>query len=103
MEYVQVNIGRNVGDEPMSSELWNDFVTAASNVIADCSDIKSIETHFGVGYWEGGMEDSCHVSALASFVDVDTLREQLGYVAAEFGQDAVALIVGSELVEAWND
>ena len=103
MKYVQVNIGRNVDNEPMSSGLWNDFVTAVSDVIAECSDIKSIETHFGVGYWDGGMEDSCHVSALATFVDVDTLREQVGYVVAEFGQDAVALIVGSELVGARND
>lgn len=100
MKYVQVNIGRNVVGEPMSPERWNDFVTAVSNTIADCSDIKSIETHFGTGYWEGGMEESCHVSALATFVDVDTLREHLGYVAGEFGQDAVALVLGSELVPA---
>lgn len=100
MKYVQVNIGRNVAGEPMSPERWNDFVTAVSNTIADCSDIKSIETHFGTGYWEGGMEESCHVSALATFVDVDTLREHLGYVAGEFGQDAVALVLGSELVPA---
>lgn len=103
MKYVQVNIGRNVDNEPMSAELWNDFVTAVADAIADCSGIKFIETHLGVGYWESVMEDSCHVSALATFVNVDTLREQLGYVAAEFGQDAVALIVGSELVEASND
>lgn len=100
MKYVQVNIGRNIRNEPMPLYLWNDFVSAISNAIADCSDIKSIETHYGHGYWDGGMEESCHVSALATFVDVPTLREQLGYVAAEFGQDAVALVVGSELVPA---
>lgn len=104
MQYVQANIGRNVGDEPMSDADWDKFIAAtASAIINACLNRTEIEFHYGRGTWEGITEASCHISTLAQSVDVPKLWSKLRDLARQFGQDTVALIIGSELVEASHD
>lgn len=93
--YVQANFGRNVGDEPMSDDQWNLFradVQVAFGV--------RTEAHFGQGTYDGVTEDSCHVSGFVLGGRVEALEAELAALAAEYGQDSIALIVGSRLIKA---
>lgn len=114
--YVQVNIGRNAHGEPMSPTRWQWFADTVRDALASAvivaypgpdypcmrADIMSqIEMHAGRGRWGGNSEESVHISLyVEADIDVNYLRNQLGVIARMFDQDAIALIVGSELVPA---
>ncbi len=110
MTYIQVNIGRNVGNEPMSEENWDWFQSSVKDTIASAirvlNDVpraeilSQIETHLGLGNWgEIDPEESAHISIFSELsIDLDYLRENLGLHRRMFDQDAIALIVGSELI-----
>lgn len=114
IQYAQLNIGRNMGAEPMDSTLWLAFIQQASHALAHAAGehrmadaerwqarIKEVQVHSGTGDWDGVPEDSAHVSLFApDGIDVDKLRELAAILAAHYGQEAIALIVGSELVSA---
>lgn len=99
-QYIQVNMGRNVDDEPMDADTWAAFRAAVAIAITNaCQDdiLPDIEAHAGAGTWGDVPEESLHLSAFGAF-DVRALRGQLRVIRARYGQDAIALIVGSELV-----
>lgn len=110
--YAQLNIGRNVGDVPMDAGRWEWFVNTAQSVLmgaqhrvggspAGESHRKDTQVHYGTGVWGGVAEESAHVSLFwEQGLDVDYVREQAAIVARLFEQDAIAVIVGSELVTA---
>lgn len=101
--YVQVNIGRNVGDVPMSPRNWAGFMGSVEGALRAATIGKGvISVHTGRGAWtdDNGMtvsEDSAYFSTFA-VVDVPALRTALAKVREFAGQDAIALIVGSELI-----
>ena len=112
--YVQVNIGRNEGGTPMSDVRWAWFVDTVRDAIVSsvikalpgpnytgvrAVTLKEVQIHRGLGHWRGNMEDSAHISYMGE-LDVAYLRSQLAPIARMFGQDTIALIVGSELVTA---
>lgn len=113
--YVQVNIGRNVGTEPMSAQRWQDFqqdVISSLNGFQLYLDYKApaitYEIHSATGTWDGIEEESAHISTL-----VDTsksegrplanafthLNKDLRDIAARYDQEAIALISGSKLLK----
>lgn len=105
--YIQVNIGRNIGDTPMSDHQWDMFRLAVSQAI--CLSVRSDdhvpetgnELHKGVGYWQDGEEESAHISRYDERgFDLVQLRNDLRGLANQFGQNTIALIAGSELIEA---
>ena len=122
--YVQVNAGRNVGTVPMSDERWDRFYAelswALGRYAADMTPglewtdyALDAERHTGLGTWDGVTEESMHVSLYwddatpadkrdyaADLAAGDTLRATLKALARGYGQDALALIVGSELITA---
>lgn len=112
MMYLQANVGRNVGTEPATEANWSackatvaDAICSAIRQLNDVprSVIKSrIETHTGMGAWgELDPEESAHISIISEWsVDVELLRSELALIARMFNQDAIALIVGSELISA---
>lgn len=119
--YIQVNFGRNIGDEPMSQGLWDGFTTDITQVMAHyAADMSgrdpldfpaNVECHDGVGMWGATPEDSRHLSLFwedttpadkRDFAEDlkagERLRRDLRTVADRYNQDNVALIVGSELI-----
>ena len=103
--YVQVNIGRNIGGEPMSGERWDEFRNDIISVLVmSCNDstsetLSTVEIHDGYGSWDGVREDSAHVSIFwVPGVNVDILRERIAHVRRNYDQDSIALITGSELI-----
>lgn len=97
VRYVQVNVGR--GD--MSAEDWAAFISDTGTALAQSvlSDFPTggIETHTGIGGWNGTPEESAHVSIFAN-VDYFALRVALAELRDKYNQDAIALIQRSELI-----
>ena len=105
--YIQVNIGRNIGNTPMSDHQWDTFRLAVSQAIClsvrtdDYAPESGNELHRGVGYWQYREEESAHISRYDERgYDLVQLRNDLRGLANQFGQGNIALIVGSELIEA---
>ena len=106
MTYIQVNIGRNVGTTPMSDTDWDTFADEVAFAIYHSanrreafSTIDNIELHNGTGVYDGISEDSRHISSFwEDGFDLDQLRTMLRDTRVVYGQDAIALIVGSELI-----
>lgn len=101
--YVQVNIGRNVGDTPLSPRQWAGFMGAVEGAMRAATIGRGIvSVHTGRGAWQDEhgntvSEDSAYFSTFA-VVDVPALRSALAVIREFAGQDAIALIVGSELI-----
>ena len=107
--YAQLNIGRNVGNTPMPQDRWEWFVNTAQSVLMGAqhrvagspsgeSQRADTQVHYGAGIWGGVAEESAHISLFwEQGMDADYIREQAAVVARMFEQDAVAVIVGSEL------
>ncbi|AXC36115.1 hypothetical protein SEA_LYELL_8 [Microbacterium phage Lyell] len=101
--YVQVNVGRNVGMGPLSPAQWAAFQAEVVDALRAATIGRGvISTHTGRGAWQDDngntvSEDSAYFSTFA-VVDVPALRGALRTVRNRFEQDAIALIVGSELI-----
>lgn len=101
MHYIAANIGRNVGDTPMSESAWQSFqhdvATTLFQAGARLDDAHGIISGTG-GEWQGEPEESAHVWQLLtdtpSAHKLADVRHALGVLARDYGQDAIALIVG---------
>jgi hypothetical protein len=102
MRAVTVTIGRNVGDDPLPAEAWNDYVAATRRAFdAATSERWAIAPYRGS--WEGVHEDAMiYFGALIDDPNAATaLRVILANLAGYYGQETVGLAIGtSELVEA---
>lgn len=103
--YIQVNIGRNVNETPMSDTDWQDFQTRVTfALIFSANDtnidlLAFVEIHLGQGSYDGLTEESAHLSAFSETgFDIGHLTELLKEIKAAYQQDAIALITGSELI-----
>ena len=98
--YVQANIGRNVGDVPMSDVRWHSFIRDVSDVLTSLGS-GTPEVHRGLGEWAGVVEESAHMSTFVRLTPVEASRVldgRLGTLAREYAQDSIGLIVGARLV-----
>lgn len=101
MHYIAANIGRNVGDKPMSESAWGSFKLDVETTLfqagARLEDAHGIIEGVG-GEWQGTPEESAHVwqlltDAPSASAIADT-KHALKILARAYGQDAIALIVG---------
>jgi len=113
-QYAQLNIGRGVGNDgvTMAADVWERFVGACVDALAYAARdpyagitrtemAGRVEVHHGSGVWQGVREDSAHVSLFSEHgIDTGKLRDSVAELAYDYGQDAIALIVGSELITA---
>lgn len=104
--YIQVNMGRNIGNTPMEDNPWESFIAAVQDALIDhrasldLANLDDLEMHEGLGTWaDGTEEESVHISGLfRDDYDLDGLRVTLRDIQIVYGQEAVALITGSELI-----
>lgn len=102
--YIQANIGRNIDNTPMTDTQWDTFTGSVAFAIYAAAtdsgfDPLDVEIHNGTGSYAGISEDSRHLSAYSEAgFDLDSLRAELREIKGWYGQDAIALIVGSELI-----
>jgi hypothetical protein len=101
---VSVTIGRNIGGSdavPMADHLWQEFRALTGSTLANLLAPDFSASYDGVGEWDGAPEESTLfvASGVTSTTTSETLRLVLETLARKFGQDAIALTVGTtELV-----
>ena len=113
-------IGRNVPDmhdqrddvtgeriqAPMTLTLWHQFVEdVKADMVFTYADLyldgaeRTFEVHYGKGVWEGVEEESAKITLLAEFElderGLSELRRLLSENARQYGQDAIALTIGT--------
>lgn len=101
---VMVSIGRNIGWQAMSTKDWTRFLNDTLNVIRHQG--ESPEIHYGVGMWEGVVEESAHLTVYRDEVTADmtyAYRQGLARLAHIYGQDAIALSVTEPVLVFRND
>jgi hypothetical protein len=123
--FIQITIGRNVGNVPMSDALWLNFQIDACELVEDLvldltglrtwsqvshTDV-SLEKHIGDGAWSGSLEDSVKFAAYFPIHMVSTKPPQtaaamttfthaLKQLAFDYNQDTIHLVTGGKLVKA---
>lgn len=107
MQYIQVNLGRNVGDTPMTTKRWMSFRIDVTFILSDLFpgddvNVQYVEEHLGLGSYGDNLEDSAHLSVLLpqpiSARQLEDLKIMLAQTAELYGQESIALITSSELV-----
>ena len=108
--YIQVNIGRNIDNVPMGMIQWLEFQQRVVQALYENTESipyqlfkTAVEVHTGSGRWWDGekfiSEDSAKISLfLESGWNIEQLRIDLKELRSQFGQDSIALIIGSELI-----
>lgn len=107
--YIQVNIGRNfehstLGTVPMVSDVWRELQERVVYILLQLREHTdmgepSVEIHLGTGVWNGTPEESAKISVYnEGGFDVESIRECLSEIKADYKQRSIALIVGSELI-----
>lgn len=104
INYAQLNIGR--GNIELESD-WETFIAlceaalAGSTVYSPDEMIANVQVHEGWGEWHGVVEESAHISFYTeAAIDQLWVRDRARHLAQMFGQDSIAVIFGSELVNA---
>lgn len=91
---VTVSLGRNIGNNPMTSAQWQRFTRLAKLAVAQ----HSLATHYvgvGSGIYDGMREESLTVVATVRVQRLKSLRDALRTLAVRFSQDSIALTVGT--------
>ena len=103
MQTITVTIGRNVGEEPLPQDRWNEFIAdTRAAVDSTVSDIW-VATPYR-GSWDGVPEDAFvfYGPVEAEHIPWERLlKQRLSVLAGYYGQQAIGVSVGfSELVDA---
>lgn len=101
MFIIQLSLGRNIGDQPMSDRDWRRFLNDAADTIRNQGETP--ELHLGSGVWGGVREESARITVYRDEAPTETyrahLRAFLPVIAARYGQDAIGLVIAeSELI-----
>jgi len=101
---ITATVGRNVNGTPLPQERWDALKTRVLTALTYATTGKGkTETHYGVGAWDGVTEESVKIArygtAWRRSSDFITegfgwLRAELVEIARQFGQEAIALVVG---------
>lgn len=99
--YIQVTIGRNVENKPMSVQDWSDYKLFINGALGSAVS-SPINTLDGQGRWtdedtgETITEDCYAITAIITGHHVNKIpqiKESIAHCANLFGQDAVAVVI----------
>ena len=100
--HIIINIGRNIGDAPMTQGRWDAFRQEVRTTIRAYTVGDPVAEYRGTAQWGETTEECASIQRWnVTHVDVDKIRRDLKEYAALFRQEAIALTVagGSELIE----
>lgn len=102
MRTITVTIGRNVGDEPMDLDTWNQYASSVRGLVEGYANLWTVTPY--KGSWNGTDEQAMiYYGPVSELVDLDRLRVGLSNLATYYQQDGIGLSVGeSELVESFD-
>lgn len=96
MKTVVITCGRNVGDEPMTAELWHWFKASTTSRVRSIPGATALQypnlSDSQVGEWEGQTEDAFAIVALVPDGEVASLRNWLREACVGFKQEAIGFI-----------
>lgn len=96
MKTIVITCGRNVGDGPMTAELWRWFKASTTNRVSCIPGATVLQYpsqyESQVGEWEGKMEDAFAIVALVPDSEVASLRNWLREACVGFKQEAIGFI-----------
>lgn len=87
---VTVSIGRNIGDQPMSSDQWSAFRFALLDVLDKG---EHLFTTSGRSHSRWGDEDSLTVAVDVLEEQIPAIRSALAQLAADYQQQTIALTI----------
>lgn len=96
---ITVTVGRNIAGAPMTPDHWEALQRRVRTILAYATTgAGRLESHYGVGVWDGVTEDSAKVTrygtAWGQERDAAWLRAELGDLARVYRQEAIALVIG---------
>jgi hypothetical protein len=100
---VAITAGRNVRSVPLGDSQWQDLRHQIGATLADAGATIYTRDAIGSGQWESPSgelireESVTYVGAIQDAV-LDALSRNISRIAADFHQDAIALIVGESLL-----
>lgn len=89
---IVINIGRNVGGQPMNNARWSRF---KRELMADLERAQAdiLFRGDGDGIWQGRIEETAHsVTAIMPTANIENLRDRLSLLAYLYDQECIALI-----------
>jgi hypothetical protein len=97
-QFTIVNIGRNVGDQPLSKERWLGFIGRIKYAVNG----EPVGYAQGSGQYEGQKENFATFHFLVEPRDHELNRENLAILARDYGQEAIAYMptTDADLVSA---
>jgi hypothetical protein len=100
METAVVVIGRCDGEAELEYLRWQFFISDLIELVKRAGGQIYTQVQ-GVGYADGGTEDSCVISF--GKANLSAVRHGIARLAYEYDRDCIALIIGTcELVSAWT-
>ena len=98
---ITLTLGRNRQTTPMSGPEWLTFQRQATALLTELAGTEPswIETHYGVGEWDGVREESVRITLLDA-LEVPALGflDAVSALAATYGQDAIAFATGTSVL-----
>lgn len=105
---ITVTIGRGTGERKLSEQQWADFQADVLSSLAKTTGerLAFVETHTGIGVWEGVYEESAKITAVVDYSTsafnyyspegsaLGMKHVELPALAVRYGQDAIALTWG---------
>ena len=105
MKTIVISAGRNIGALPMGDDRWSDLRRQIGATLTDAGATVYTSDAIGSGQWTDDQgvtireESVTYVGAIQDAV-LDALSRNISRIAAQFNQDAIALIVGdTHLIE----
>lgn len=96
--FVNVNIGRNIGDRPMSDARWAKFQRDVRRILRDAGKVVGHGT--GSSVWGKVREEFATFHVVLGYHLGDVTRERLAVVAKLYGQDAIGVMGEMDLIYA---
>lgn len=100
---IAITAGRNVGTVPLGDSQWQDLRHQIGATLIDAGATIYTSDAIGSGQWESPTgdvireESVTYVGAIQDAV-LDALSRNISRIAADFHQEAIALIVGESLL-----
>ena len=90
-----VSIGRNIGEDPMSTRTWEAFRGEVRSACETALNVPAVFDGMGIRMYEGRMEDSATLIFNAEApLDGGPLARRLAHLAWYYGQDSIAFTAG---------
>jgi|SRR5690625_2765488 len=97
MYSVSITIGRNIADQLMNRDLWNEFKSSVKNELLNLN-LQLTVSNTGIGEWDGIKEENFIAKGIREkpFADdeTDRLVKNLSTLSKKYKQDAIAYAIG---------